>query len=63
MNSLQNRKTWGQGLLTIDNYKYPSPKDIIPIITIYIFRFVKSKFDEFNQFNITRITKMDGVLV
>ena len=50
----------GQFFLTIDNYKYPSPKDIIVIITIYIFGFVKSIFDEFSQFN---HTKMNGVLV
>ena len=60
MNSLQIRNSRGQGILTIDNYKYPSPKAIIIRITIANIRLVKSKFDEFSQFN---ITKIDGVLV
>ena len=60
MNSLQIRKGEGQESLTIDNYKYPSPKAIITRITIANIRLVKSKFDEFSQFN---IKKIDGVLV
>ncbi len=60
MNSLQIRKGEGQESLTIDNYKYPLPKAIITRITIANIRLVKSKFDEFSQFN---ITKIDGVLV